>query len=353
MAAAAPANASPAAALIAEAQELLESFDAEGAAARLQEVLRHEPENVAALDLLAQCFAELGRSEEAVRAYQASARLAPDENPSKFLSMGQLQSGHVALQSLRHGLKLLAAERQRLVARGEDTAAVDLMVSNGFAAVADLFVTDLCDEPNAEAECERAVKLAREAAPEGVDAVYAFINLRLIQNRRDEARRAAAHIAPQITEESEVGYETKANVAKACYELELFEEASRLFDLVLAEDDSASDLWYMAALAHHKAGAFELAREYAEKLQELLRKEPDAEVADALAELVEANERALAQSDARRGAAPRARRKPASRGGSAMNDEEDEEEEDDDEEEEEDDDDDGDAEERRDDDDNE
>ncbi len=59
-----------------------------------------------------------------------------------------------------------------------------------YCSVAELYLTDLCFEPNAEAECESSLQAAvklDDPTSSSPDAVQAMANLRLSQNRGDEA----------------------------------------------------------------------------------------------------------------------------------------------------------------------
>jgi len=48
-------------------------------------------------------------------------------------------------------------------------------------------MTDLCDEPDAETQCERAAVLAMEADSKCADALLVLASLRLVRQRVDEA----------------------------------------------------------------------------------------------------------------------------------------------------------------------
>jgi cytochrome c-type biogenesis protein CcmH/NrfG len=49
-------------------------------------------------------------------------------------------------------------------------------------------MTDLCDEPNAEQNCEAAIKEALKVDSNNVDALQSLANLRMIRDKDDEAK---------------------------------------------------------------------------------------------------------------------------------------------------------------------
>jgi len=54
-------------------------------------------------------------------------------------------------------------------------------------SIAELYLTDLCEEPNAESLCEAALKSALAIEPNGPDALQTMANFRLSQSRLSEA----------------------------------------------------------------------------------------------------------------------------------------------------------------------
>ncbi len=61
------------------------------------------------MDSTAEVHLQLGDSEEALQLLLNSTQLAPNVNPSKWLTLAQLQEGEVALQSYRYGIDFLTA----------------------------------------------------------------------------------------------------------------------------------------------------------------------------------------------------------------------------------------------------
>ena len=62
-------------------------------------------------------------------------------------------------------------------------------VASAYASVAELFMTDLCDEPNAEKNCEMALHEALKIDGTNIDALQSLANLRMIRDKDAEAKQ--------------------------------------------------------------------------------------------------------------------------------------------------------------------
>lgn len=79
-------------------------------------------------------------------AFARSAELAPEDNPSKWMYLGQLQAGAAAVQSFQRGVDLLQRHKAQLSkskAHRREAEAIDLQVSTALCSMAELYTTDL------------------------------------------------------------------------------------------------------------------------------------------------------------------------------------------------------------------
>ena len=84
-----------------------------------------------------------------------SITVAPDTGYSKYLSLAQLMDGEEALSLYNKGIQLILKEQQTGISKKEDEAEDETTkskadklrkeLSNSYCAVAELFMTDLCD----------------------------------------------------------------------------------------------------------------------------------------------------------------------------------------------------------------
>lgn len=82
-----------------------------------------------------------------------SISLEPEEGPDKYLYMAQLHEGRCALEYYEKGLELLL----KMLGEGAEGAKQGVLkqrVCMAYCSVAELFLTDLCFEPDAEAQCQ-------------------------------------------------------------------------------------------------------------------------------------------------------------------------------------------------------
>ena len=117
------------------------------------------------------------------------------DSPSLRSHLGQLTSGQEALDHLLEGIKMLEKEKVEKVEKveegGEEKGRRRLIrrrLMTLHCAVADLFMTDLCDSPTAESSAEAAVTSALSLAPPTApDALQSAASLRLSQRRGGDA----------------------------------------------------------------------------------------------------------------------------------------------------------------------
>lgn len=193
--------------LYAQAERALSEVRPTDAVELLRTALAQQPQNTMCMDLLAQAYLQCGQSSDALAILKQSAGVAPGVNPTKWMLMGQLQGGKVALQCFQQGITLLTAQqaqaRDRLsrpfVAASGDTATKDSLneelvssaraIAAAYCSMVEVYTTDLCDSKGAEQKCEQLLAKALEAAPDDDPEPHrAITNLRLIQGRADEAR---------------------------------------------------------------------------------------------------------------------------------------------------------------------
>lgn len=66
------------------------------------------------------------------------------------------------------------------------------MVTSIYCSLAELYMTDLCEETDAEDCCEKYVEAALNESPNSYEAFQTLANMRLSQNRSEEAAEALA-----------------------------------------------------------------------------------------------------------------------------------------------------------------
>ena len=73
----------------------------------------------------------------------------------------------------KKGIEVLLKDGQsyKIGKREDDCMLVQRQAASAYASIAELYMTDLCDEPNAEQSCEQALQEALKVAAQNVDAL--------------------------------------------------------------------------------------------------------------------------------------------------------------------------------------
>lgn len=159
---------------------------------------------------------------------------------------------------------------------GEDNSGENLQVqiSTGYCSMAELYTTDLCDEPEAESEVERLLNTAESVCQVNAEVYYSQANLRLIQGREEESKACIQKCLDIINSSDDnltsTNFEVKTNIAKICVELMLFEEAVNLLEMLLREDDRYAELWYLTGLSYRQLEDDRTAYQYLKRAATML-----------------------------------------------------------------------------------
>jgi Tfp pilus assembly protein PilF len=147
-----------------------DSFQPELASRFFERALELEPENVDVMDEYADMLLGVGNVAKASKLLRKSISLAPDAGYSKFMNLGQVMEGRDAVQCFEQGVVNMQRVLQTLQ-DAKEQATLRREMSNGFLSIAELWMTDLCFEANAEQSCESAVQRAIAADATNPDAL--------------------------------------------------------------------------------------------------------------------------------------------------------------------------------------
>ncbi|KAG8469790.1 hypothetical protein KFE25_006245 [Diacronema lutheri] len=282
-------------ALIERAERCVDTFELPLALKFYERALAFEPDNCALLDATGELLLRLGEAERAVAVLEKSVSLAPNANFAAYLNLGQLQSGTAAVQRFEQGVELLRARERALRKRAakvkamagvearDELSVVQQQICSALCAIAEVYLTDLCDAADAEAACERAVEQALAAgAPERAplpEALQTCANLRISQCRPADAAssllKVVEHIAAAVDGgelEALPSHEFRTTTAKLLLEVGEVEPACDVLEQLLLEDEDEPELRYLAAVAAARARDGESAAGHVEWFQRQLSK---------------------------------------------------------------------------------
>lgn len=286
------ASTKPAKQLLAEATALLEQGDATGAVttarAALDAAFEHDDTRACAANmLLGEINVELGEIDTARSHFLEAARLDEDGSlsedlgggPEKFNWLAQLsEEGGAdsvtwferAAACLRAQIQVLgaAADEARRKGSAHGTAVKEIediisdkkkKLSETLCAVAEVYMTDLSWEEDAEARCEALITEATMLAPELPDAWQTVANVRVSQSRRDDAVAALERSMALWTdlEPEDPGvppFPSRVSLTRLLIECDLQQKAVQVCDRLVLDDDGSVEAWYLGGMAHYTLG---------------------------------------------------------------------------------------------------
>lgn len=265
-----------AAELVAKAEALVDQCQPELAVQFYEKALLQEPNSTALLDVIGELSTELDNPERAFQAFQQSISIAPAQNPAKWFYMAQLVQGEEAENFSKQGIAYLLQELQTLDPQTEEAQVVKKQICDAYCALGELYMTDLCDEDEAESRCENYFMEAMKYDIGLPEPIQALANLRLTQQRKDEAvpllEETYRRLNENCNENSMPTLEFRVFTGKLLIEVEKYEEASDVLEGVMQEDDENAELWFLVGTCYRAMDDVNNALEFFEKCGEMLKK---------------------------------------------------------------------------------
>ncbi|KAF2019110.1 TPR-like protein [Aaosphaeria arxii CBS 175.79] len=217
-----------------------------------------------ALNLLGEIYVELGDPEAAREAFLVAVALDGDgasDGAEKFLWLAQLneEGGAESVRWFEKGVEVLKREVGELEGRaaakkaGEVADALEekkLKIANAMCGIAEVYMTDLSWEDEAEARCEAAVTEALFVAPESAEPLQTLASIRISQSRIDDAK-AALKRSMELWKELDPNdpripdYPTRISLSRLLLESEMEDEAIEVLERLVQENDSSVEAWYL------------------------------------------------------------------------------------------------------------
>lgn len=222
---------------------------------------------LAALNLLGKIKLELGEFESARSCFLKAVAIDQAGSKSedvgggaeKFLCLAQLseeggkdsvnwfQKGAAALQNQIHRLEDVRNRSDEQQMELEELRKKHVMT---LCAVAEIYMTDLSWEADAEQRCEALVTEATMVAPELAETWQTLANVRISQERIEDAKAAllrSMELWKDLpTEDPSVpDYPTRVSLARLLMEVEMEQEAIEVLERLVGEDDHSVEVWYL------------------------------------------------------------------------------------------------------------
>eukprot|EP00928_Gymnodinium_smaydae_P014584 TRINITY_DN15368_c0_g1_i1.p1 TRINITY_DN15368_c0_g1~~TRINITY_DN15368_c0_g1_i1.p1 ORF type:complete len:373 (-),score=119.21 TRINITY_DN15368_c0_g1_i1:83-1201(-) len=266
--------------LLAEAASLQAELppDMDRALQLYEAALAQAPESAEVLDAFGAFLCEEGDVERARTLLERCAELSPDVGAEKFLYLAQMSSGKEALDFYERGATVLrsalAASSSSSSSSRSDVAAaaapaVRRQLARLQASIGELFMTDLCDEADAEERCEAALASGKEADLTCLEVMATTANLRKVQGRLEEASEQALECARRVSknlreqfaicedeaQQGDVDVDVLADedlvqLCRTLIDLKRPAEARGLLEVLLEKDEEDIQIWCLLGYCH-------------------------------------------------------------------------------------------------------
>ncbi|KAI4641544.1 hypothetical protein J4E93_007641 [Alternaria ventricosa] len=221
-----------------------------------------------ALNLLGEINVELGDPDSAREAFQAAIVIDPEganDGAEKFLWLAQLneEGGAESVRWFEKGIEVLKREISELEGKRVKKDEVEELleekrqkIANSLCGIAEVYMTDLSWEEDAEARCNAAVTEALLFAPENPEPLQTLASIRISQLKPDEAKSALTRSMdlwkdldpddPKVPD-----YSTRISLSRLLMEAEMEDEAIEVLERLVGENDGSVDAWYLGGWCLH------------------------------------------------------------------------------------------------------
>ncbi|KAI1104182.1 TPR domain-containing protein [Jackrogersella minutella] len=277
--------------LVKAAEYQLQEGNVQDAAALAEKALEQSSPGsdgeLSSLNFLGQVNLELGEFEAArayfLRAVAIDGDGAKDEDvgggPEKFLCLAQLsdEGGHDSVTwfekgaaALRTQVATLEDARRRSAEQEAALHELKRKLAMTLCSVAEVYMTDLSWECDAEQRCEALVTEATMAAPDFAETWQTLANVRISQERADDAKAALTRslelwkdLPPE--DPSVPDFPSRVALARLLMEVEMEQEAIEVLERLVGEDDQSVEVWYLGGWGLYVMGDKQKAAKAAEE----------------------------------------------------------------------------------------
>ncbi|KAK4105982.1 hypothetical protein N658DRAFT_490590 [Parathielavia hyrcaniae] len=234
----------------------------------------------AALSLLGQIHVELGDVDAARAFFLAAVKVDEDGSlpedvgggPEKFLWLAQLndEGGQDSVSWFDRGAAALRSQIQTLtdslesrpLTRDAQEAVIAEKrerLAETLCAVAEVYMTDLSWEEDAEQRCEALITEATMLAPESAETWQTVANVRISQARTEEAQEALKRslgLWVDLTPEDPgvPPFPARVSLVRLLIEVDMEEQAREVTGRLVSEDDRSVEALYLGSYSRYRLG---------------------------------------------------------------------------------------------------
>ncbi|KAI6780166.1 uncharacterized protein J7T54_000072 [Emericellopsis cladophorae] len=220
-----------------------------------------------ALNLLGILHIETGDTDDARSFFARAVTLDPEGTleekigggPEKFLFLAQLseEGGSDSVQwfekgasALRKRIQALTDLPSRTPEQTEKLSTTQSHLGSVLCSVTEVYMTDLSWEEDAEQRCEALITEAMMIAPNSAETWQTVANVRISQERYDDARGGLRKSLELWQEKDPLDpavpeFPERISLARLLLEVEMEEEALRVIQRLTSDDDQSVEAWYL------------------------------------------------------------------------------------------------------------
>ncbi|KAK9454544.1 hypothetical protein V1511DRAFT_460666 [Dipodascopsis uninucleata] len=295
------------ASVVSEAREYLANKDPHSARKTLSSLGQEADNDIQAVQALAECHLELSSlpdepngDQHAELAYNYFTRAADLDDArgsrggyEKYLWLGQFSGGHDAIKWFRRACDGLRTELSIDQTTDIGKAILRKKLCDALCSSIEIWMTDLCMEPEAESSCEALIAESLMVDADHQDSYSTLASIRISQQRLDDAREAIQRswelycAMSYATDENQIsdddGFDEVAQImtlktlARLSIETEMYDIAEKASLRMTDLDEDVIEAWYLLGLAYyqqffknHKRKTLSLANEAFNTASELL-----------------------------------------------------------------------------------
>lgn len=264
--------------IVAQAKSFLEENNSKEALKALKPLKKSlkssNSSNVELHQIFADAYLDDGQLEKAYPLLVRACELDPNGTiggSDKYFTLGQVAGGEDGIRLLMQGIESVSQQAGDVLRQDQ----ADKIV-NGLLSMIEIWMTDLCMEPNAESQCEELIAKAMEVSDsKSPEAWVTLGSIRISQQRFDDAVEAFTQSwrffqekKTKIEEAIESGNATHSefvdllqpllNLTKMCIEMGLYEISLEILAAIKDVDEDNLEGLYLEGFTHYLICKLEL-----------------------------------------------------------------------------------------------
>ncbi|KAH7650406.1 TPR repeat [Cryptosporidium bovis] len=281
--------------LVHNAQECLTRFppDYEEASKLLERAYQLEPKNSFVLSVYGEFMMAIGELEKGRALIEESISVDPSDDHIKYFNLGQILEGEESLFIWKKGIEILINKLRIMEANSpEDFSNEQLyflknQLCSAFCAVIELYMTDLCDNEDAETEIQKYLEKSEKIDKDHFETLCCKLSYLKTIDDIDESKKCVSRIREllysryglnledPINDDSLLQlpeYSVRLNLSRTLIDLNETELAEELLNSLLTEDEEDWQVWYLLSWCFlvsdnilNSIESFNLFKKYGEK----------------------------------------------------------------------------------------